>query len=143
MKTKILSVLAFALAFPAVLSAQAGTTFIKVPEGYCWQDTKEYVKTNGRNISADDSQHLLSAQFAELRSGGGDISVKIRTLSEKNKKGEEGCTIVVEELGGAAASDLNQRVNAAMEGYNVRLAARIAAYVTSRENAREKNEKKS
>jgi hypothetical protein len=142
MKTKILSVLTFALVFPVVLSAQAATTFVKVAEGYCWEDTKEFVKQNGRGINADDKQHVLTGQFAEVRSGGGDLSLSVRTLSEKNKKGEAGCTIVVEELGGAAAGDLNQRANSAFGSFNTRFAARIAAFVSSREKAREKKEKK-
>ena len=138
---KILTVLAFALVFPVVLSAQAATTFVKAPEGYCWEDTKEFVKANGRGINADDNQHLLTGIFAELRSGGGDLSLNIRTLIGKNKKGEEGCTIIVEELGGAAASSLNQRANATFGSFNNRFIAQIAAFVNAREKAREKKEK--
>jgi hypothetical protein len=141
MTTKILSVLTFALVFPVVLSAQAAVTFVKAPEGYCWEDTKEFVKQNGRGINADDRQHLLTGQFAELRSGGGDLTLNVRTLIGKNKKGEEGCTIIVEELGGAAASDLNQKANASFGSFNTRFAARIAAFVSAREKAREKKEK--
>ena len=141
MTTKILSILTFALVFPVVLSAQAATTFVKVAEGYCWEDTKEYVKQNGRGINADDRQHLLTSQFAELRSGGGDLTLNVRTLIGKNKKGEEGCTILVEEIGGAAASTLTQKANAAAGNFNTRLAANIAAFVTAREKAREKKEK--
>lgn len=142
MKWKILSILTFAMVFPVVLSAQAATTFVKAPEGYCWQDTKEFVKQNGRGINADDKLHVLTGQFAEARTGGGDLSLSVRTFSEKNKKGEEGCTIVVEELGGAAASDLNQKANAAFGSFNTRFAASIGAFVSSREKAREKQEKK-
>lgn len=141
MTTKILSVLTFALVFPVVLSAQAAITFVKAPEGYCWEDTKEFVKQNGRGINADDTQHLLSGQFAEVRSGAGDIALNVRSLIGKNKKGEEGCTIIVEELGGAAASSLNQKANAAFGSFNTRFAARIAAFVSAREKAREKKEK--
>lgn len=141
MTTKILYVLMFALVFPIVLSAQAATTFVKVPEGYCWEDTKQYVKQNGRGINADDAQHLLTGQFAELRSGGGDLTLNVRTLIGKNKKGEEGCTIIVEEIGGAAASTLNQRANSAFGSFNTRFALNIAAFVNAREKAREKKEK--
>jgi hypothetical protein len=141
MTTKILYVLTFALVFPVVLSAQAATTFVKVGEGYCWEDTKEYVKQNARGINADDNQHLLTGQFAELRSGGGDLSLNVRTLIGKNKKGEEGCTILVEEIGGAAASVLTQKANAANGNFNIKLAANIAAFVNAREKAREKKEK--
>jgi hypothetical protein len=141
MKTKILSVLMFALVFPVVLSAQAATTFVKAAEGYCWEDTKEFVKQNGRGINADDTQHLLTGQFAEVRSGAGDLTLNVRTLIGKNKKGEEGCTIIVEELGGAAASTLNQKANAAFGSFNTRFAAQIAAFVNAREKAREKKEK--
>ena len=139
--TKILSVLTFAMVFPVVLSAQAVTTFVKAPEGYCWEDTKEYVKQNGRGINADDTQHLLTGQFAEVRSGAGDLTLNVRTLIGKNKKGEEGCTILVEEIGGAAASSLNQKANAAYGSFNTRFAANIAAFVSAREKAREKKEK--
>jgi len=141
MKTKILSLMMFALVFPVVLSAQAATAFVKAPEGYCWEDTKEFVKQKGRGINADDRQHLLTGQFAEVRSGAGDISLNVRTVFAKNKKGEEGCTIIVEELGGAAASDLNQRADAAFGSFNTRFVASIAAFVSSREKAREKKEK--
>ena len=141
MTTKILYVLMFALVCPVVLSAQAATTFVKVGEGYCWEDTKEYVKQNARGINADDNQHLLTGQFAELRSGGGDLTLNVRTLIGKNKKGEEGCTIIVEEIGGAAASTLNQKANAAYGSFNTRYAANIAAFVSAREKAREKKEK--
>jgi hypothetical protein len=139
--TKILSVLTFAMVFPVVLSAQAVTTFVKAPEGYCWEDTKEYVKQNGRGINADDTQHLLTGQFAEVRSGAGDLTLNVRTLIGKNKKGEEGCTILVEEIGGAAASSLNQKANAAYGSFNTRFAANIAAVARAQEKAREKKEK--
>lgn len=141
MTTKILYVLAFALVFPVVLSAQAATTFVKVGEGYCWEDTKEYVKQNGRGINADDNQHLLTGQFGEVRSGAGDLTLNVRTLIGKNKKGEEGCTIIVEEIGGASASVLTQKANAASGSFNTKLAANIAAFVSAREKAREKKEK--
>lgn len=142
MKTKILPVLLFALAFPILASAQAATAWVKAAPEYCWQDAKEYVKQIGRGIDADDTQHVMTGHVAELRSGGGDISVSIRTLAEKNKKGEEGCTIVVEELGGAQGYDSNQRANAALGSFNTQLAGRIASFVSSKEKAREKKEKK-
>ncbi len=142
MKIKLLSVLLFAFVFPLIVSAQSATVWVKVAPEYCWQDAKEYVKENSRGVSADEAQHVMNSQFAELSSGGGDISVSVRTLPEKNKKGEEGCTIVVEELGGAQAYDANQRANALLGSFNIRVAARISGFVSAKQKAREKKEKK-
>lgn len=142
MKTKVLSVLMFALVFPLVATAQAATAWVKVAPEYCWQDAKEYVKQNAGGVTADDAQHVMTAQFVELMSGGGDISVSIRTLPEKNKKGEDGCTIVVEELGGAAGYDANQRANALLGSFNTRFVSRISAFVSAKQKARDKKEKK-
>lgn len=142
MKTKWLTILLFTLVFPMTASAQAATVWVKVAPEFCWQDTKEFVKQNSRGVFADDAQHVMSAQIAEIRSGGGDLSVSIRTLAEKNKKGEDGCTIVVEELGGAAGYDSNQRANALLGTANTRYDARIAAFVSSKQKARDKKEKK-
>lgn len=142
MKTKLLSVLMFALVFPLLASAQAATAWLKVAPEYCWQDAKEFVKENSRGVNADEAQHVMSAQIVESRSGGGDISVSIRTLPEKNKKGEDGCTIVVEELGGAAGYDANQRANALLGSFNTRFVGRISAFVSAKQKARDKKEKK-
>ena len=142
MKRKLLFLAAMGLAFPVFSWAQAATQFVKVPEGYCWQYTKEYVKTNGRGFTFDETQHLLKGQFAELRSGGGDITTTIRTVPDKNKKGEEGCSIVVDRVGGAAASSFDQRVNSTLESSNIQRANKITAFVTSKDKDRVKKEKK-
>jgi len=137
MKSKLLMVATFALAFPAFSWGQAASQFVKgaAPE-YCWQDAKEYVMASTSNFSADDSQHLLIAHVREVKSGAGDISVAIRTLAEKNKKGEEGCSIVVNEEGSAPVTSYVQTNDPKFTGDNIEVANRIAAYVAAKEKAR-------
>jgi hypothetical protein len=136
MKTKFLYVAAFALVFPAFSHAQAASAFVKASPDSCWQSAKEYVKQNATGFSADDAQHLLSVPVLELRSGGGEISVAIRAVADKNKKGEEGCSIVVNQEGNAPVTSFVQRSNSKFSGDNNEVANRIAAFVAAKEKAR-------
>jgi hypothetical protein len=138
MKIKGMFLAAVALAFPAFSRAQAASTFVKAAPEYCWQDVKDYVKANADGFSADESQHVLKVHVREVSTGAGDISVAIRTMAEKNKKGEEGCSIVVNQEGSAPVGSYIQRGNPKFTGENIEVANRIAAYVAAKEKARRK-----
>ncbi|MGH9714019.1 MAG: hypothetical protein ACRD5M_12050 [Candidatus Acidiferrales bacterium] len=135
MKTKFLYVAAFALAFPAFAFAQAASTFVKAAPDSCWQAAKEYVKQNATGFAADDAQHLLTVPVLELADGGGEVSVAIRALPDKNKRGEEGCSIVVNEEGNAPVTHYIQRTNSKFVGDNYAVANRIAAFVAAKAKA--------
>ena len=136
MRTKFLVVAAFALAAPAFAHAQAASTFVKASPDSCWQSAKEYVKQNATGFSADDSQHLLTVPVLELRSGGGELSTAIRTVPDKNKQGEEGCSIVVNQEGNAPVGSFIQRTNTKFSGDNTEVANHIAAFVAAKEKSR-------
>ena len=63
----------------------------------------------------------------------------IQALTEKNKKGEEGCRIYVQVEGGGSLGVKGQVVNDLSN--NTRIANSIAAEVASMQKAREKKEK--
>ena len=73
--------------------SQEAKVFIKVNSEICWTDTKNYVTTQARGAVANDGTHTVEAQrFANFA---GDISVVVAALPAKDKKGEEGCEIIV------------------------------------------------
>lgn len=120
--------------------AQEAKVFIKVNPEICWTDTKNYVTTQARGAVANDGTHTVEAQrFANFA---GDISIVVAALPAKDKKGEEGCEIIVNETGGAALSSADQRANASLSSQNQRAASLIAAYVQTKQKQRDKDAKK-
>jgi hypothetical protein len=136
-----LAAVACAVAFAAsTSSAQEAKVFVKVNPEICWTDTKNYVTTQARGAVPNDGTHTVEAQrFANFA---GDISVVVAALPAKDKKGEEGCEIIVNETGGASLSSADQRANASLSSQNQRAASLIAAYVTAKQKQRDKNAKK-
>jgi hypothetical protein len=120
--------------------AQEAKVFIKVNPEICWTDTKDYVTTQTRGAVANDGTHTVEAQrFANFS---GDISIVVAALPAKDKKGEEGCEIIVNETGGAALSSADQRANASLSSQNQRAASLIAAFVQTKQKQRDKEAKK-
>jgi hypothetical protein len=136
-----LAVLACAVALAASTSlSQEAKIFVKVNPEICWTDTKEYVTTEARGAVAHDGTHTVEAQrFANFS---GDISVVVAALPAKDKKGEEGCEIIVNETGGGSLSSANQQANALLSSQNLKAAQLVAAHVQAKQKQRDKEAKK-
>jgi hypothetical protein len=149
MKSQLVSIKSLAkLAAPLCAVALAASTslsqeakiFVKVNPEICWTDTKDYVTTQARGAVAHDGTHTVEAQrFANFA---GDISVVVAALPAKDKKGEEGCEIIVNETGGASLSSADQKANALLSSQNLQAAQRVAAFVQAKQKQRDKEAKK-
>jgi len=133
------SFLAFGLllltALPA--SAQSADVFVKGNGPQCWLDVREIVHRRGRDVTEDNQLQTLRAGHFSTPSG--DLFLTIQALTEKNKKGEEGCRIYVQVESGGSLYARGQAVNDLSN--NTRIANSIAAEVASMQKAREKKEK--
>lgn len=134
-----LAVLVSAVAFAASTSlSQEAKIFIKVNPEICWKDTKEYVTTEARGAVANDGTHTVEAQ--RFSSFSGDVSVVFAALPAKDKKGEEGCEIIVNESGPLPSA--NQQANALLSSQNLKAAQLVAAHVQAKQKQRDKEAKK-
>jgi hypothetical protein len=135
------AVLVCAVALAASTSrSQEAKMFVKVNPEICWTDTKNYVTTQARGAVANDGTHTIEAQrFANFA---GDISLVVAALPAKDKKGEEGCEIIVNETGGGSLNSTNERTNALLSSQNLRAAQLIAAQVQAKQKQRDKDAKK-
>jgi len=133
------SFLAFGLllltAFPA--SAQTAEVFVKGNGAQCWLDVREIVHRRGRDVTEDNQLQILRA--GHFSTAAGDLFLTVQALTEKNKKGEEGCRIYVQVEGGGSLGVKGQVVNDLSN--NTRIANSIAAEVASRQKVLEKKEK--
>jgi hypothetical protein len=133
-------VCAVALAASTARSQEA-KIFVKVNPEICWTDTKNYVTTQARGAVANDGTHTVEAQrFANFA---GDISIVVAALPAKDKKGAEGCEIIVNESGGGSLNSTNEKTNALLSSQNLRAAQLIAAEVEAKQKQRDKEAKKS
>ncbi len=71
----------------------------------------------------------------------GDLSIIVATVSDQNKKGEAGCSIIVGVSGSASLGSSGQKINAFNGSNNFRTAVRIAGEVESLQKARDKKAK--
>ena len=124
-------------ALPA--SAQSADVFVKGNGPQCWLDVREIVHRRGRDVTEDNQLQTLRA--GHFSTAAGDLFLTVQALTEKNKKGEEGCRIYVQVEGGGSLGTKGQVVNDLSN--NTRIANSIAAEVASMQKARDKKEKKS
>jgi len=122
-------------ALPA--SAQSADVFVKGNGPQCWLDVREIVHRRGRDVTEDNQLQTLRAGHFSTPSG--DLFLTVQALTEKNKKGEEGCRIYVQVESGGSLYARGQAVNDLSN--NTRIANSIAAEVASMQKAREKKEK--
>jgi hypothetical protein len=123
-------------AFPA--AAQSADVFVKGAGTQCWQDVRDIVHRRANDVTENEQlQTLRAGHFSNMA---GDVFLTIQALSEKNKKGEEGCHIYVQVEGGGSLGVRGQVVNDLSS--NTRIANSIAAEVASMQKARDKKDKK-
>jgi hypothetical protein len=134
------SFLAFGLllltALPA--SAQSADVFVKGNGPQCWLDVREIVHRRAKDVTEDNQLQILRA--GHFSTPAGDLFLTVQALTEKNKKGEEGCRIYVQVESGGSLYSRGQAVNDLSN--NTRIANSIAAEVASMQKAREKKDKK-
>ena len=134
------SFLAFGLllltALPA--SAQSADVFVKGNGPQCWPDVREIVHRRAKDVTEDNQLQTLRA--GHFSTPAGDLFLTVQALTEKNKKGEEGCRIYVQVESGGSLYSRGQAVNDLSN--NTRIANSIAAEVASMQKAREKKDKK-
>ncbi|MGA8220823.1 MAG: hypothetical protein WB780_04150 [Candidatus Acidiferrales bacterium] len=120
------------MALPA--SAQSAEFFVKGDGLHCYQDVAQVVHTHGRDVSESPDLHMI--RVGHFSTPAGDMFLTVQALTEKNKKGEEGCRIYVEVEGGASLAPKSEVVNDLSN--NTRIANSIGAEVAAMQKARDK-----
>ena len=89
----------------------------------------------------DDRFHTLTIdRFASVE---GTIAIVVEVQADQNKKGEQGCAILVGETGNSAPHGSSQRINEANGNGNFQAAAYIASQVNTAQKNRDKKAKSS
>lgn len=134
------SALCFLIVTPCF--GQVAKQFVKVEPNQCWLDVQDAVHRRANDVTRDERLHTLTInQFA---SGDGAIAIVVAVEAYRNKKGEEGCSILVGETGIDSPHDSAGRINAvnAMNGdRNIRAAVYIATQVNAAQKLRDKKAK--
>lgn len=120
--------------------AQSADVFVKGDSYQCWLDVREIVHRRGSLVTEDEKNRVIHA--GHFSSMGGDFTIAIQVIPDKNKKGEEGCRIYVPVEGGGSLTERELRANALRGSANFRVASIISAEVESMKKAREKKAKK-
>jgi hypothetical protein len=121
-------------ALPA--SAQTTSVFVKGNGPQCWLDVKQIVHKRGKEVVEDDQTQTL--RVGRFSTAAVDVFLKVQVVTEKNKKGEEGCRIFVQsEAGGSLAT----KGQGPTDVDDVRIANSIAAEASSMQKDREKKKK--
>jgi hypothetical protein len=133
--------LAFGLLLAAALpaAAQTGEVFVKGDGAQCWLDVRQIVHERYREVT--EAEQLQTLRVGHFSNASGDLFLTVQALTEKNKKGEDGCRIYVQVEGGGSLGSKGQVVNDLTN--NTRIANSIAARVASMQKARDKQDKKS
>ena len=130
---------AFCFLTVAPCFGQVAKVFVKVEPNQCWLDVKDAVYRREHGVMTDERFHTLTiGRFASLD---GTIAIVVEVQADQNKKGEQGCSIMVEETGNDAPHGSSQRINAANWGGNIRAAADIASRVNAAQKSRDKKAK--
>lgn len=118
---------------------QVAKQFVKVEPNQCWLDVKDAVHRRAYGVVTDDRLHTLTIdRFASID---GTIAIIVEVQADQNKKGEQGCSILVGETGNTAPYGSSQRVNAANGSGNFQAAAYIASQVNAAQKNRDKKAK--
>ena len=108
---------------------QVAKQFVKVEPNQCWLDVKDAVHRRAYRVITDDRLHTLTIdRFASID---GTIAIIVEVQADQNKKGEQGCSIMVGETGNSAPHGSSQRINEANGSGNFRAAAYIASQVNA------------
>lgn len=120
---------------------QVAKQFVKVEPNQCWLDVKDAVHRRAYGVITDDNLHTLTIdRFASID---GTIAIIVEVQADRNKKGEEGCSIIVGETGNEAPHGSDQRINARNGSGNFQAAAYIATQVNAAQKLRDKKAKSS
>ena len=118
---------------------QVAKQFVKAEPNQCWLDVKDAVHRRAYGVITDDRLHTLTIdRFSSID---GTIAIIVEIRADQNKKGEQGCSIIVGETGNEAPHGSSQRINAANGGGNFRAAAYIASQVNAAQKGRDKKSK--
>src|SRR2546427_5477288 len=104
----ILAVLVLAYSMPT--PAQVAHVFVKNDSYQCWLDVQEIAHRHGRLYTEDEKNRII--HVGHYSSMGGDFTLMIRAVPDKNQKGEEGCRVDVALQGGGSLNDRNFEANA-------------------------------
>jgi hypothetical protein len=120
---------------------QVAKQFVKVEPNQCWLDVQDAVHRRANGVITDDRLHILTIdRFASID---GTIAIVVEVQADQNKKGEQGCSILVGETGSSSPHGSSQRVNAANGSGNFQAAAYIATQVNAAQKIRDKKAKSS
>jgi len=118
---------------------QVAKQFVKVEPNQCWLDVQDAVHRRAYGVMTDERLHTLTIdRFASID---GTIAIIVAVQADRNKKGKEGCSIIVGEMGNDTPHGSSQSVNAFSGSGNFRAAAYIAAQVNAAQKLRDKKAK--
>lgn len=131
------SALCFLIVTPCF--GQVAKQFVKVEPNQCWLDVQDAVHRRANGVITDERLHTLTIdRFASVD---GTIAIVVAVEADKNKKGEQGCDILVGETGSDSPHGSAGRLNAANGMANIRAAAFIATQVNAAQKLRDKKAK--
>ncbi len=123
----------------APCSGQVAKQFVKVEPNQCWLDVQDAVHRRAYGVITDDRLHTLTIdRFASVD---GTIAIVVAVEADRNKKGEEGCAILVGETGRDSPHGSTGRINAMAGSGNMQAAAYIATQVNAAQKLRDKKAK--
>ena len=118
---------------------QVAKQFVKVEPNQCWLDVQDAVHRRANGVITDERLHTLTIdRFASVD---GTIAIVVAVEADKNKKGEQGCDILVGETGSDSPHGSGGRINAMNGSGNIRAAAYIATQVNAAQKLRDKKAK--
>ena len=117
-------------------SAQTASVFVKGDGPQCWLDVRQIVHKRGKEVEEDNQNQTL--RVGRFSTGAGDVLLTVQVVTEKNKKGEEGCRILVRGEGGGSLATKGQGPS---DVDNTRIVNSIAGEVSSMQKDREKKKK--
>jgi hypothetical protein len=136
MKLFVIAGAVLAAALPSF--AQTGDVFVKGDTDHCYDDVAQVVHRKGHDVV--EQKQLNTIRVGGYATMSGDIYFAVQALTEKNKKGEEGCHIYVNvEASGGSITTRGQVANDLSN--NQRIAASIAADVAAMQKDRDKKAK--
>lgn len=119
--------------------SQVAKQFVKVEPNQCWLDVQDAVHRRANGVITDERLHTLTIdRFASVD---GTIAIVVAVEADQNKKGEQGCAILVGETGNDSPHGSGGRINAAAGSANIRAAMFIATQVNAAQKLRDKKAK--
>jgi|SRR5208282_3966569 len=123
-----------------VASAQGSAEFVKGDNPYCFADVSQVVHRLYNDVD-DEMAGQQILRMGHFSTPAGDLEFQIQVTTQKNKKGEDGCRIYVDVVGGADLAHVAQQTDILNGKTTQQVANAISAQVEAMKKARDKKAK--